>query len=141
MFGFQSQGAPNYVVSSSSGANNGSSATYVTMASVSITTRGRPVELYLIDDGSANTSLLGSSDAAASSDVTFNFKRDITVISEQSLAITTSGTTVASKIPVGSMNHFDPVAAGTYTYAFEAKAISGFYTVNYVKLVAYEVGT
>ncbi len=140
----------NYAISSSSGGaytNATTSFTDVTNLSVTITTNGKPVEIYLANDGSANTSKLVS--LSASKPLTrgfFRLLRGATTIGDAAIATYASTSPVAAEssqveVPLGSVRFFDTPAAGTYTYKIQAAGYQAGDTVSamYAKLVAREL--
>ena len=127
-------------VSSSCGAFTTASNTLVavTNLSVSITTSGRPVMLFLISDGSGTVASLGFLEGASST------------LGQTQVAIKRGGTQITNYlvegygaliVPVGSILHQDVVGAGTYTYAVYLSTPTGGGTgyLQNAKLVAYEM--
>lgn len=117
----------------------------VTNATVTITTTGRPVYVSLISSGSA--AYIGTDDTTGggAAQARFDIVRGVTTIASHILrteVITSTGPAdeVSTFIPVGSVEHVDPVAAGTYTYKLQAVLLSGDTAyVQEAKLVAYEL--
>jgi hypothetical protein len=124
-------------ISSSSGAYSTSSGSYVdvTNLTVTITTTGRPVMLALIGDGSGLGSTVGNIANASSSGI-IRLLRGATVMYDYLY-----GHSAYFNMPPGAFKHFDPVAAGTYTYKIQAKVDSGAVAVyvQYCKLFAWEI--
>jgi len=131
-------------VSSSSGSFSMSSGTYadVTNLSITITTTGRPVMLFLIDDNSS----VGNVQATSSNEnvgMKLKFLRDSTKISEQAFQdqFGAAGSTNIA-IPPGSFKAFDTPSAGTYTYKVQVATTLGSSptaNVNNCKLVGFEL--
>jgi len=126
---------------------NSTSFVDVTNLSVTITTTGRPVFIYLQPDGT--TGLVGSSIGPTSTSTdTFvvgylAILRGSTLIADNQLilfsGIPSSGGPILG-VPCSSVFFIDPVAAGTYTYKIQAKATSGDgMRINYAKLIAFEI--
>lgn len=137
-------------LSSSSGSFTTLSTSFVdvTNLSVTITTTGRPVWVGLVPDasGGTNTCSVGaSSSPSASGSVPAAFKilRGATDIGQYfltSVSADPSAKTLA--MPCGAINTVDVVAAGTYTYKFQALSGTGtpvFAVVAYSKLIAFEL--
>jgi hypothetical protein len=122
-------------VSSSCGAatRNVNSYADVTNLTVTITTTGRPVMVFLIPDGAAAASC---GDTVGSGSI--QILRDSTSIGVFTIA--SSGTTNHS---VGEILSFDVVAAGTYVYKVQFKSAGGgggnVVAISNAKLVAYEL--
>lgn len=112
----------NQVISSSSGTFGTTSGTFVdvTNLSVTITTTGRPVEIYLMPDG-ASAGYVTVNKSAAAAAGSFQILRDASVIAKYLLGITATGSTAVdlSHSP-GSIRFTDTPAAGTYTYKLQA---------------------
>jgi len=135
-------------LSSGSGTFSTTSSSFVdvTNLTVTITTTGRPVFLSL---GGAATGTIpgpsagcshGSSDTAICK---FAYLRDASPsVGENTVTARALGATaVKNFIPCSSFSHIDVVAAGTYTYKFQAAAVgSGSAAeVSECKLTAYEL--
>jgi hypothetical protein len=130
------------------------SLTDVTNLSVTITTTGRPVILMLVNDGA---SLVGGwlgayqqTNVDTGPQAEFAILRDGSSIAKHTIwaADTATPSTeyqAITRVPVSSLMHIDPVAAGTYTYKVQARYSSVtvttdmFAEVYYAKLVAYEL--
>jgi hypothetical protein len=117
-------------VSSSSGVVGITSATLVdiTNLTVTITTTGRPITIMLVPDGT-----VGSSSGALSA-------------SDFSLALLRGGTEIArwGNLGIAAMRpldglFIDVVAAGTYTYKYQAAVGAGTLNIYRLKLIAYEL--
>jgi hypothetical protein len=140
-------------ISSSCGtgySNATTSYTDVTNLSVTITTSGRPVVVMLATDGTANdiAGYVGIDKPTATSTnfITGYLKmlRGSTDIGHFELYlgyVATTQTTPTLYVPCGSVLLIDAVAAGTYTYKLQAKAINTDSRVLVVRsvLVAYEL--
>lgn len=133
-------GAGGVAISGSSGSfsTTSTSLTAVTNLSVTITTTGRPVMVFLTSDGSGNTSnyacLLGN--FSSSSGIGVQIKRGSTQIyfsDPQSFSGFMTG------VPCSSIMVIDPVSAGTYTYSVAAASLSGTAIFYNSVLVAYEL--
>lgn len=133
-------------ISSSCGAFSRTANTFadITNLSITITTKGRPVFIGLIHDGSVNAGYLGllgaTSGTAAFS--CFQILRDSTVISLNTLASgTNTGTTPMCRVPVSTVFIIDSVAAGTYTYKVQCKSdvLNDNTYCDYAKLIAFEL--
>lgn len=116
----------------------------VTNLSVNITTTGRPVMLMIVPESGnagATISVVRNSSPATA---TLQIIRDLTTpVSEPQLGITNAGaSTLGVSVPPGSLNTFDPIAAGTYRYDVFVKALTGATSVAVVacKLLAFEIG-
>lgn len=128
--------------STSSGSFTTASASFVdvTNLSVTLTTRGRPVFVAIVHDGSASNALVGVDE---NSGVTAN-ERIAIVRASTTISLFTllaSGATGAMNFrTLGSMFTIDLVAAGTYTYKVQILLGAGdlAYMSN-VKLVAFEL--
>lgn len=117
----------------------------VTNLSVTITTSGRPVVLILVSDGvsSSNLAAVGISGTTAANDVAASiaFVRDATLVSFQVFQARATGSGQNFWTPASGFSHTDVVGAGTYTYKVQVQrnAFNGNATVNYCKLLAYEL--
>jgi hypothetical protein len=119
-------------VSASTGNFSTASATPVdvTNATVTITTTGRPVLLFLQPDGS--TTLDASVRSTGAAAVTVVLLRDGTTIARMAVG--------DSNVPVGAVQFLDVPAAGTYSYKLQANTPgAGSVVITYSKLVAYEL--
>lgn len=128
-------------LSSSSGGFTTTSTSFVdvTNLSVTITTTGRPVMLMVL--GGTGSSLSVAKNGTPAS-CTFQILRDAVVVGQGNLSITATGATVVSHdVPTGGLNTVDVVAAGTYVYKVQAKAVTATTTVGVgaAKLLAYEL--
>jgi len=153
--------SPNVAISGASGNFSTTAATFVdvTNLSVTITTSGRPVQILLTGDGTPvdltpsgidsteqgcyfgwNNSSGGANGAAT---VGFRILRDSTSLIETSMQNSTEPL-APNYMSRTSIEQVDGVAAGTYTYKFQAVAIDGTSSsqpvrVQGMKLVAYEI--
>jgi hypothetical protein len=119
-------------VSNSSGTNSPTSTIDIPNCSVTITTTGRPVLLFLQPDGSGSIANL-TNDTGTSS---IHYKRDGSSIAVFGLyGFGANGSTKGFHQCV----FLDPVAAGTYTYKATYTHSSGNGFIDYVKMVAYEL--
>lgn len=142
-----SVGAGGVAISNSSGLYSRSTASYqdVTNLSVTITTTGRPVKLFLIPDGSANNSCVGPTHVTNDFvNTSLKFVRDSTDIGIAYFELAADGTTVntvAALAAPSSICTVDAVVAGTYTYKIQARGngANSSMIVYYCKLVAYEL--
>lgn len=140
-------------ISSSSGLFTTTSATpvAVTNLSVTITTSGRPVMVFLQSDGNGTStfSQIGASTNSSGNDefgAGFRIFRGSTVISLQDINVYAPSTGTQFKViamPPSSVLVLDTPSAGTYTYTLQANSISGISTatalVTRCVLVAYEL--
>jgi hypothetical protein len=139
-------------ISSSSGAASTTSATLsdVTNLSVTITTTGRPVRIYLItsetDFASTYSGGLSTNRSTTNATGRFVITRDATDVAAYSLFNDNAGsgaTNTSLMVPCSSLDYLDDVAAGTYTYklryAVETATSSATASVIRCKLVAYEI--
>jgi len=134
-------------ISSSSGAASTSSTSLVdvTNLTVTITTSGRPVSLYLIPNTSGDSFIRVSASGASDAEGEFVIIRDATTISTHTLAIEADDSPVFALLrnacPSSAISMVDVVAAGTYTYKVQFRATSSarVILVNNSRLVAYEL--
>lgn len=136
----QKRAALGQQVGTSSGAFSTTSAVYVDVASVTITTTGRPVVVGMVWGG-AEIDFSGAIAAAAATEIFHaQFLRGATQIFEQVfyLSSPTVGAKQASFSPIWLI---DVVALGTITYKMQVKNTSGAHTFNVknIKLFAYEL--
>lgn len=136
--------AANKVISASSGVYStaSTSLTAVTNMSVSITTTGNPVMLYLQDDGSLSGNGSNVSVSSTNGILTYgNFAwfRGSTQLTQMQIVPQNSAS--GYPMPAGNLLFMDSPAAGTYTYTLKVKC-SGSSTgiqVYYQNMVAYEL--
>jgi hypothetical protein len=105
-------------ISASCGSFSTNSATFslVTNFSLTITTAGLPVKIYLISDGvGANCGISSDLNAAG----TFRLLRNGTVIYSTGTGLT------QPNFPASAISHLDVVAAGVYTYTAEMAKTTG----------------
>jgi hypothetical protein len=116
----------NYGISSSCGAYVCSGGDkYVTNLNVTLTTRGRPILIGLIDDGTTSGSWIDTT----TSNGLIIFEVDGTDIAESD---------VTGDTPISTIKHIHPVAAGEHTIKVVSATFSGF-AINYAKLIVYEL--
>jgi len=132
-------------ISSSSGAFNTASTSYVSITnlSVSLTTTGRPVMLFLmstITGGSTSTVSISNGSSNTVSAI-LKFSRGGSELSNFNFGTDGSGSFGAMSIPPGSFMLLDTPSAGTYTYTVEGRCNGAGQTLQVanVKLVAYEL--
>jgi len=133
-------------VSASSGTFNRTVNTRVavTNLTVTITTTGRPVFVFLQPDGSANPTQFGASGTDNTGGGRFYLLRDAAdlLVTTVYIQATNGASASINMVPPGSFSYLDPVGAGTYTYTVEARSEAatndGAYC-QYVKLVAFEL--
>lgn len=122
----------------------GSVFTDVSNLSVTLTTSGKPVRIYLVPDASGNLSTIHTSSGSSQAHADFKILRDSTEVGRHRLYGGFGGATSASLYqPVGSVNAVDVVSAGTFTYKLQFQNGSSAGTSNqtrvqYAKLVAEE---
>jgi len=135
------------VKSSSTGSFSTSSTsdTDVTNASVTLTTTGRPVMIYLEPDGTTSAATLGLTEPnGVGPNATFRLVRDVsTQVAITGLSYDWINGAVAQdlNIPPGCIHFFDDVAAGTFTWKLTARVSTGTFTVSVEnsRLVAVEI--
>lgn len=111
--------------SSSSYTTTSSSASDVTNLNITITTTGRPVYLSLISGSTSSARIfLTSTSGSTGLTGTYNFTRGGVVLAAHTLRTLANAGTNEFAIPVSGFNYIDVVAAGTYTYTFQA-AVTG----------------
>ena len=141
-------GVGGVAISSSSGAASTASTSLidVTNLTVTITTSGRPVSLYLIPNTSGDSSI--SVRTTGTSDVTglFAIIRDaVTTVSTHLLGIEADdapvGANLKTECPASAIAMVDVIGAGTYTYKvqYRTSSIGCVIAVNNSRLVAYEL--
>lgn len=142
-------GVGGVAISASTGSYTTASTTYVavTNASVTITTSGRPVRIFLMPDTAASAESYLQITSSAMGGVTsrgwFQIKRGSTVIGIHQMAWGGTGTTtLAYRVPVSGVDLVDFPSAGTYTYTLEVKGAGGgtiSTDVQAAMLAAYEL--
>jgi hypothetical protein len=121
-----------------------SGATTATIATITITTTGRPVIIMLVSSpGGAFASCLGFTISAAGGSVQglFNVARGSTGVGGSSYYCQCASSTYQTQIPLPGVLAIDPVAAGTYTYTLTMQtltATNASVTLNYPTFVVYE---
>lgn len=115
----------------------------VTNLSVTLTTKGGPVEVYLIDDGSTSSSGITVECSSAGFPNGFvKLYRDTTNLTRIQLGSTAGTYPVSSFVPASSIKHLDFPAAGTYVYKVAVNTGSTgttSITVRRCKLIAREL--
>jgi hypothetical protein len=116
----------------------------VTNATITITTTGRPVMLFMQSDGTANpaTAFATAAPGAVASG-SFQFLRGATGLGEIGVGSAPAGAANAQiSVPASSVMRLDTPGAGTYTYKLQARrthADTDAVGVQYAALVAYEL--
>lgn len=117
----------------------------LTNLTLSFTTNGRPVEIFLVPDGTANFAFLGAQYGTSSTTFEtcyYKLVRDSTDVGITDMGLQTDNGTVATHnvhVPPSAIRFFDTdAAAGTYTYKLQGKTstTNGFCYYDSVKLVA-----
>lgn len=140
--------ALNYQLSASSGNFSTSSTSYVDVSNLSVTIttlNGRPVFVGLTSAANGNIGQVGINAAADTAQGNMKFLRDATETA--SFKFGSIATAVVDPIVVlswrtsaSSFSHFDPVAAGTYTYKVQVQVQTGTdLEMAHIRLVAYEL--
>lgn len=136
--------APNYTMSSS---NSGSfsltntSYTDVTNLTASITTNGKPVEIYLTGIAGSDSAISCLSNTSLSQ-CRFKFLRGATDLGSYNLVASSNGSTGTQVwIPSSVIRYLDTPSAGTYTYKLQAQGADANATLNVfnAKLVVKEL--
>jgi hypothetical protein len=128
--------------SSSCGSFSGGAGTFadITNLAVTLVTTGRPVQLLLIPDGSANNSALGF-DSGGYGNVAF--LRSVGAANSYSEIMRTYieklSTGAATWLPPGIVSFVDFPAAGTWDYKARYKNNTANFNCTYVKMLAYEL--
>ena len=132
----------NLALSNSSGSFSSSSTSFVnvTNLSVTITTRGNPVKLYLVN-GQCNVSATNFPYVQGY----VQFKRDATILIQYSLSITVENASATAdpnlQLPSSCLLFLDTPSSGTYTYTVQVKVQDSSNTafITNVRLVAEEL--
>jgi hypothetical protein len=131
------------ISSATSFAATAGSWTTVPNASVTITTSGRPVMIFLIPDGSASSSVVGTGFSTGFLSASIALLRGGAQIALWTVGggVVSSSTNNFCWVPCGSVLYLDPVSAGTYTYTLQVEATNGSPQINVsnCKLVAFEI--
>lgn len=139
------------ISSGDSGAFQTISTTFVpvTNLSVTITTTGRPVRVFLLsanDTSSSNFSIFGSTGGAfLNANGDYSYLRDSVEIARyragNQLQSNTSPDNISMTLQQSVHDYIDFVPAGTYTYTFEVRIVAAGMGINVVdwKLGAYEI--
>lgn len=136
---------PSLHISNSSGTftTTSTSPVNVTNLSVNLTTTGRPVSLFLINDGSntGNSYIGGDGNSSNIQSVGILILRNGSEIAREVFEITqASGAFVSFKIPVGSLRYTDVPSAGSNTYTIQIFSLNAAnVSIIRAKLVAYEM--
>lgn len=141
-------GAPNIVQSGSSSNFNitqpGISTTaLVTNLTVTITTTGKPINVYLQSfdgTGGGGVRISDSANPGGAAGINLSFLRNGVVVNSSNLLIGAGGATaIQLGVPASSFSFTDiGLAPGTYTYTVQVQTVLTV-IVNNVKLVAYEL--
>jgi hypothetical protein len=116
----------------------------VTGLSVTITTSGRPVMVFLQPDGTTSSGLLGITSSSITTQATgsLNVKRGATLVFTMTVGGPITSASAPLFFPLGLML-LDTPSAGTYTYAVQAATFAGAgtpsFSINDSVLVAYEL--
>lgn len=129
------------VATTSTGAYTRNANTYadVTNATVTITTTGKPVAIFLMSDGSDQNVGISRTGAGTATGY-LKYVRDSTDIASAVIQSDTGGNNTVN--PCWQFYYIDQPAAGTYVYKVQAKVGTGgsdVITVNATKLVAMEL--
>lgn len=109
----------------------------VTNLSVTITTTGRPVQLFLNGDTSGvNEQSIGSTGGGAGGVMVMSFFRGASQLNKFHLDVETTNPML---IPPSAVSYVDTPAAGTYTYTFKVQIANNTARVRNSVLVAYEM--
>ncbi len=138
-------GSVNYAISASGSGlyvNSTTSFTDVTNLSVTITTTGAPVEIYLINEDGTNISSVGTSSGSSTTVAgLFALYRGATKVGEVRLQNDSPSGAIQITLPPGVVRFTDTPVAGTYTYKLQAASgwPSTSVLVSYAKLIAREL--
>lgn len=115
----------------------------VTNLSVTITTKGGPVELMLVDDESlSNSGVTVQCSSSGFPNAWINFYRGATQLTHTQLGTTANSYPVSYFLPASAFKHVDTPAAGTYTYKVTTSTGSATTTgigITRCKLIAKEI--
>jgi hypothetical protein len=137
-YAISTNGSGNYTTSSTSDVD-------VTNLSVTITTTGRPVRLYLIQEDNVNQSFVRIGRTLALASGFIGFVRGATLVTEQVVGLNIDTSATENQVDVwygpGAIASLDVPSAGTYTYKIQARVNSATATLyfSYCKLVAEEI--
>lgn len=109
--------------------------TGVTNLSVTITTTGRPVSLALIPDSNSSFNSLIRYTTAIAGTANIAFFNGSSQMTNSALVTSTSNLDKQALY----LAYVDTPLAGTYTYNVQAKVTTGTLTVDYFRLIAYEL--
>lgn len=117
------------------------SGTFVSVPNMTftITTTGRPVQLYVQAADNSDLCFVGASTVTGvSAYAVIGFVRGSTQLSQNAFQVDPSDAT--NYVAPGCLNYIDIVAAGTYTYTLNVYAVTGgFAHVSYCKIGGYEL--
>jgi hypothetical protein len=127
--------APNFSISTTSTGTFGTtSLTYVdvTNLTVTITTTGKPVEIYLVPADAVAESYVGVTTPTTGTVAAGSFKlvRGVTDIGIYAVSISGASASLANYTPSGHIRFFDQPSAGAHTYKIQAKAANGTSSVG-----------
>lgn len=136
-------GAGGVAMSTAVASYSNSTASYTTVASITITTTGRPVFIGLTSSA-ANIGTISITGTGTQSVGIFTLFSGVTTIGGFSFGTSTgSAGNCACTVPPSSIFYIDGVVAGTYTYTLSGKIQSltfpGTISASNVQLVAYEL--
>lgn len=130
----------NAAIGTSSGNYSTASATFVTVCSVTITASGRPIQITLQHDASANPVFYGVFGNATNSIGDVQVLRGATQISQSNVGISVVGG--YSMMSPGSVTMLDTtpgIGSVTYTFKIQAQAGGAVFYARYVSLAAVEL--
>lgn len=146
--GTKTAGAGQTAVSTASGAyiESGTSYSDATNLSVTLTTTGRPVAVFLQPGTTGSCYISADKDSTNGSAITAKFKvlRDAVSLGELPIGYSVGSVTttlLSLSLPPGSMYFVDTVSAGTYTYKVQGKRVGSGCTANIIdcQLIAHEL--
>lgn len=115
---------------------------YTDVASVTITTSGRPVQIMLVSDGTgSDANISASKNSTTTTGGIFKILRDASTVYNSKILQAGASGNLQIMVPPGAIAHVDAVGAGTYVYKLQAAGLNSGDTVaiGLVKLVAYEL--
>lgn len=140
-----SPGLNGFAVSASCGAFSTYSVSFVdvTNLSVTLTTKGNPVELGLTSDGGGNNSQFSITHSSASSAAAYlRFLQDASEVGQYYMSTAHWGSTTSSAAcPASCINHKYVPAAGTYTWKVQLRSLNSSVSsgLAFAKLYAREI--